>query len=578
MVIAMKAMRLKNVKAFADTGDIELAPITIFVGQNSCGKSSFLRFPVVLSQSAHDNAFPISLHSDQSKLIDYGSFRDVLHNHAGKDFSCELTFEYKKLNVPRIEFQAWVWSKFTEVDAETIMPDGSELRSEPQAYEEASYSDEDDLVDYYYNAKHTGYDPQVENTELEPRLITVAITYSLDAQKGNMFIKTFTVSLDGIPFYRVIKKPDGYNLRIEKIKGAYGFQNYNYDMPVAAENNSLCLTLDSVSVISDFIRDAFNLDEQQYLEAAKKIDIMKRYGVGNPYQYFERKYHQLEHKHLKKYGVIQFVLRMNDALNSYMCKEMKALHYIGPFRSNPERIYRRNDTIKDNVGTKGEHAVKLLIKESNAITKEVSKWFEKAFNYQLLVEPLEGKTHNGEEAEYYQIKLRNLESMAESNIMDVGYGISQVFPIVTQIAMTSVTSVLDGNSTEPIDETYIIEQPELHLHPAAQSKLADLFASAISENAFQHRTFLIETHSEHFIRALQIMIADPDCFLDETMVKFYYVDKTEEGASEITEMEITEDGLFKEEWKPGFFDASYNLFEQLMIQISKKRMQKDAEI
>ena len=48
----MKSFRVKNVKSFKDSGIIEFKPITIFVGKNSCGKSSLLRFPVVLAQTA----------------------------------------------------------------------------------------------------------------------------------------------------------------------------------------------------------------------------------------------------------------------------------------------------------------------------------------------------------------------------------------------------------------------------------------------------------------------------------------------------------------------------------------------
>ncbi len=45
----MKGLQLQDVKAFKDNGLIEMAPITIFVGQNSCGKSSIIKMPVVLS-------------------------------------------------------------------------------------------------------------------------------------------------------------------------------------------------------------------------------------------------------------------------------------------------------------------------------------------------------------------------------------------------------------------------------------------------------------------------------------------------------------------------------------------------
>ena len=51
----MKSFRLKNIKSFKDSGEIEIKPITILVGKNSCGKSSLLRFPAALAQTRGSN-------------------------------------------------------------------------------------------------------------------------------------------------------------------------------------------------------------------------------------------------------------------------------------------------------------------------------------------------------------------------------------------------------------------------------------------------------------------------------------------------------------------------------------------
>ena len=88
-------MRLRNVKAFEDTKDVRIAPITILVGRNSCGKSSFIRFPQVLAQtfsSGMEN--PIYLNGTQEDTIDYGNFKEVLHNSKGNSFSISLTYPF----------------------------------------------------------------------------------------------------------------------------------------------------------------------------------------------------------------------------------------------------------------------------------------------------------------------------------------------------------------------------------------------------------------------------------------------------------------------------------------------------
>ena len=188
------------------------------------------------------------------------------------------------------------------------------------------------------------------------------------------------------------------------------------------------------------------------------------------------------------------------------------------------------------------------------------------FGYSIQLHELK---YNNTGSGYYQIVLQESNSTEERNIMDVGYGISQVLPIVIQFAEATIDEkALRRNSD---NEFFVIEQPELHLHPAAQAKLANLFVRALLNGKALHRRILIETHSEHLIRALQVMIADPNCFINNKMVKIYYVDKDGEGESYIKEMEITEEGQFVEEWPSGFFDKSFELSRALLKAISLRK-------
>ena len=91
----MKSLGLQNVKAFRDTKDIELAPITLFVGKNSCGKSSLIRFPVVMSQTFKSSSdTPICLHAPLTSFIDYGNFEDVVHQGGPVNDSFSVRLEY----------------------------------------------------------------------------------------------------------------------------------------------------------------------------------------------------------------------------------------------------------------------------------------------------------------------------------------------------------------------------------------------------------------------------------------------------------------------------------------------------
>jgi predicted ATPase len=123
---------------------------------------------------------------------------------------------------------------------------------------------------------------------------------------------------------------------------------------------------------------------------------------------------------------------------------------------------------------------------------------------------------------------------------DVGFGVSQVLPVVVQCFYTQANS------------TVILEQPEIHLHPAVQSELADLFVEAIRAReggSPRNVQLLVESHSEHFLRRLQRRIADET--IDASEVALYFCVSTPEGAS-IRELEVDELGNIRN-WPRDFF-------------------------
>jgi hypothetical protein len=131
---------------------------------------------------------------------------------------------------------------------------------------------------------------------------------------------------------------------------------------------------------------------------------------------------------------------------------------------------------------------------------------------------------------------------------EVGLGIVQVLPIVANMAAHE-------------DALLIIEQPELHLHPAQQSKLAQLM---IENHRTHQNRFMIETHSEHFIKTLQLEIAknasaeEPSLTKDD--VQILYCNKSpDHKGSTLRKIELTDDGSFAEPWPDNFFDVSADI-------------------
>ncbi len=130
------------------------------------------------------------------------------------------------------------------------------------------------------------------------------------------------------------------------------------------------------------------------------------------------------------------------------------------------------------------------------------------------------------------------QGMHRVNFADIGFGASQVIPVVIQSLLASEGALV------------IIEQPELHLHPSAQAVLADLFIQKSREGV----RFLVETHSEHLILRLQRRIRK-GIIVPSDLFVIYVTRKGSE--SNCHPLQLDEEGDFIDEWPEGFFEEGF---------------------
>ena len=242
-----------------------------------------------------------------------------------------------------------------------------------------------------------------------------------------------------------------------------------------------------------------------------------------------------------------------------MVQSLKEIIYLGPLRERPQRVYPWNQQSPGDLGTKGELAIQALLASANDRAKrtdtggqgwlvhQVSHWLKKMDVADGLRLEQEGQSV------HYSVIVQ--QGKIEANLVDVGFGVSQVLPVVTLAYFV------------PKGSTIVLEQPEIHLHPLAQSALADLFVEVSRTRRVQ---FLIETHSEHLFRRLQFLIADEQILPKDC--RLYFVERGEDSAA-LQQLEVDEYGRIKN-WPERFFGDAIGEVERQtrrMIERMSKR-------
>ncbi len=250
---------------------------------------------------------------------------------------------------------------------------------------------------------------------------------------------------------------------------------------------------------------------------------------------------------------------------------MSLVKYLGPLRDEPKPVYPLAEaTDPRDVGLKGEHTAAVLdIHRSVPVTYIPSKAFSQKggsplpqpstllravvdwLNYMGVGSQIEtldlGKLGHG-------LKIATGDAPPFHDVTQVGVGVSQVLPILVLSLLAEAGSTL------------VFEQPELHLHPRVQTRLADFFVSMTRLG----KQCVVETHSEYLINRLRYLAASSESKEISDAVIIYFVEK-EKGQSSYRKIRINEFGVIPD-WPKGFFDESEGLAAEILrAGIEKKR-------
>lgn len=442
-------LRIENFKAWQDTGDIELAPLTVLFGANSSGKSSLHQFLLMLRQTVESSDRKRVLHTgDASTPVDLGSYAELVRD---LDVTVPLTFELG-------------WRR---TDPLEIVDPSRDARFEGSA------------LTFRSTISATGKAP--------PRVHVDEYSYTLQAA-------------------------DGRHLSLGAEREAPG----------------------------------------EYRMQAEGIELVRTLGREGPVS-APSNFHAFPDDLSTRYQHLAFAPDLTLALE----EQLAALHYLGPLREKPGRLYRWSGEEVSHVGWRGERTVEALLagrdRRFNArpraklepLQEVVARWLQT-----LGVIDDFSVTPIGRGRDEYEVRVRTPGSEREVLLTDVGFGVSQVLPVLVECFYAAPGS------------TVIMEQPEIHLHPSVQSGLADLFVEAVAmrEDGRPRETQLIvESHSEHLLRRLLRRVAEEQ--VDPASVRCYVVDAAESG-SRIARLEVDELGNVHN-WPERFFgDPAEDLIAQ----------------
>ena len=476
----IRKLRLRNFKAFQDTGYIELRPITVLAGPNSGGKSTILQSLLLLKQTLESGSPDLELNLD-------GRFLQF----SGLD---ELTFGKPPLEECSVAY---------EIEFESRMPRGA-------------------VPGYYPDLL---VPEGVESIPLHSRLELIFGSGKTEGGKPTVMVRRFDMTSwaqdqdTPRPRLSITATDDGYSVTMEDVDLPGPFVGREFEGWAA--RNFLPTYL--------FVRAA--VDEESERPSAVEVDPIFRFPLSHLEDYLRR-------------GVT----------------------YLGPLRQEPRRAYPHSGSPFPEIGDRGEAAPQMLWLERDESVRYRQRAGDEyrevtlldavrdAFELLGITQAIDVKSVEGV---VYQILfgLKGWGDEKHVTIADVGFGVSQLLPIVVMSLRSSDSPLL------------LFEQPEIHLHPRAQAGLADFFLSLdLSE-----RRLVVETHSDHFINRLRRRIAeDPTDQLREDVGILFVLPPQDGRGATVEQLRVDRYGVI-ENWPAEFLPESADEAEAIFRAGLEKR-------
>ncbi len=548
------AFEIEHFKSISEKATIPLKPITLIFGPNSSGKSSIIQSLLLLKQTLTESSSKDTILLSKGSLVDLGSYKDFVFKN---DITRKISFTISVVLPDDISLDCLLPHTVQDNDLDDI------VFSMKRISELFKYIKKMKLeITFCYNSLDSII--SIDSFRLFLAEETQpAVKYVKDTENGSFTVKELNKNHPSI--IGIFNLLSDQNFKIIDLKK--GLNEFSTDLYYQLLNNLENMEYDEKCfceyLINSNIADLYKkyifekqpdswkivLEEREGDIEVKKefdfIEILNRIEANNEYFLFNIKKYNYQFLHgyfpekLSKINLHVIPLSASNCIEHFL----RDFIYLGPFRAMPERYYQRTGDIPSFVGIRGESFPFLLYNNSQSLDQLNDALSRFNIDYQVKVSKI--AMSDTDLDDLFALRFINKKTGVESSIRDVGFGFSQVLPIIMQSVISNQSFI-------------IIEQPELHIHPALQTELGDLFInSSLGE---QQNKFLIETHSEHLILRILRRIRETTAGeipehvqpIKPEDICVLYVEPSEKG-SIVKEMKVDENGEFLEWWPGGFF-------------------------
>lgn len=504
----IESINLQNYKAFEDV-TIPIKPLTILLGANSVGKSSIIQMLMLLHQTAEERqSVYTSAFKIYGRYVNVGSYENLIKD---KDKSQTLTV---KVDFSSEEIQYRLKKCKQDFISRFKRASGAFSKSDYPNLFDANIDSRDNFKNYV-----SQFVAAIKNTSSEDNHFLQFLQYRLDLHINLLddaiesdIMRAYdlreALSLNPEIEYSVAfqLQAEGDFLRIRRFVCMSKSGYIILDVEWKTDKN--------IKIASDFSLNAKDID---YLSSIVNLN-------NTVFDIFDFKGDESEvESTLVSSFIRNLVLNILYSLRDDLTGEN--INYVSPLRAHPKRYYMLDKArMSISLDTLDGDAIAEVLKENKYVKKLVNQWFSK-FGFKIDVNLLREVIH------HMNVKQGGLDL----DITDVGFGISQVLPIIIQGFLSN-----EGTLT-------IIEQPEIHLHPKMQADLGDLFIDIVQND---RKKLVIETHSEYLLRRIRRRISEGKIDRNDVAICLFHA-REKENPAWVEVLEIGEKGDFK--WPEEFY-------------------------